>query len=155
MTLIDRYRERVTRMIPEAQVFLTGSALVEGPGAGDLDLVVLVLDVPEAASRLREVYPTLYEDEWRDDWAAFRDPGPPQVDLVVTKPGSRGDAYHRRAWEFLAKEPELLAEYRALKRDRSDYERRKAAFFDKVVALMDGSWGHSGFTRARSSRRRG
>jgi hypothetical protein len=100
---------------------------------------VLVPDVLEAAARLRERYPPLYEDEWRDDWAAFRAPGPPQVDLVVTKPGSKSDAYHRRAWEFLAKEPELLAEYRALKRDRTDYERRKGAFFDKVVALMERS----------------
>jgi GrpB-like predicted nucleotidyltransferase (UPF0157 family) len=124
-------------LISGADVVLTGSASVDGLDADDVDLVVLVPDVPEAASRLRGSYPPLYEDEWRDDWAAFRDPGPPQVDLVVTKPGSKGDAHHRQAWEFLAKEPELLAEYRALKRDRTDYERRKAAFFEKVVALME------------------
>jgi GrpB-like predicted nucleotidyltransferase (UPF0157 family) len=137
VTLIDEYREHVARLIPEAEVFLTGSALIEGLGADDLDLVVLVLDVTDAASRLRELYPTLYEDEWREDWAAFRDPGPPQVDLVVTRRGTKGDAHHRRAWEFLAKEPELLAEYRVLKMDRCDYERRKAAFFECVVALME------------------
>jgi hypothetical protein len=137
VTLVDEDRERVTLLIPEAQVFLSGSALIEGVGAGDVDLVVLVPDVPEAASRLRGMYPTLYEDQWRGDWAAFRDPGPPQVDLVVTRPGTKGDAHHRRAWEFLAKEPELLAEYRALKMDRTDYESRKAAFFDRVVARME------------------
>jgi GrpB-like predicted nucleotidyltransferase (UPF0157 family) len=124
-------------LINEGDVLLTGSASVDGLDADDIDLVVLVPDVPEAASRLRGSYPPLYEDEWRDDWAAFRDPGPPQVDLVVTKPGSEGDAHHRLAWEFLTKEPKLLAEYRALKRDRRDYELRKAAFFDKIVALME------------------
>jgi hypothetical protein len=102
-----------------------------------VDLVALVPDVFEAASRLRGLYSPLYEDQWRDDWAAFRDSGPPQVDLVLTRRGTKGDAYHRRAWEFLANEPELLAEYCALKRDRIEYEHRKAAFFDRVVALME------------------
>jgi hypothetical protein len=123
-------------LIPEADVFLTGSALIEGLEADDIDLVAHVPDVPDAASRLRELYPTLYEDQWREDWAAFRVPGPPQVDLVLTRPGTLGDAHHRLVWEFLANRPDLVAEYRALKLDRTDYERRKAAFFDRVVALL-------------------
>jgi hypothetical protein len=123
-------------LIPEAQLFLTGSALTE-EGGDDVDLVAHVPDVRAAASRLRALYPTLHEDEWRDDWAAFRVPGSPQVDLVLTRPGTKGDAHHRAVWEFLADRPDLLAEYRALKRDRADYERRKAAFFERAVALME------------------
>jgi hypothetical protein len=124
--------------VPDAQVFLTGSALIEGLDADDVDLVALVPHVPLATARLREAYSPLYEDQWRDDWAAFRDAGPPQVDLVVTRRGRKGDAHHRRVWAHLADRPELLAKYRALKLDRTDYERRKAAFFERVVALMDG-----------------
>jgi GrpB-like predicted nucleotidyltransferase (UPF0157 family) len=125
----------VTRLIPEAEVFLTGSASVEGLDADDIDLVVLVPHVLEAASRLRALFPPLYEDQWRDDWAGFRIPGRPQVDLVLTRAGTKGDAHHRRVWMFLAERPELLAEYRALKSDRTDYESRKAAFFEGVVKL--------------------
>jgi hypothetical protein len=60
-------------------------------GGHDVDLVVLVPHVGSAAERLLRSYPPLYEEEWRDDWAAFRLEGPPQVDIVVTSPGTKGD----------------------------------------------------------------
>ena len=132
-----RHRERILRLLPGADVELTGSASVPGLPAEDLDLVVLVSDVAHSAARLREVYPPLYEDEWRDDCAAFRDPGPPQVDVVVTRAGTKGDAHHRRAWALLAERPDLVDEYRAVKSSRADSEDRKAAFVERVVALLD------------------
>ena len=58
------------------------------------------------------------------------------VDLVVTRRGSRGDAYHRLAWQLLRQDKHLLAEYRMLKGDPHDYEARKRAFFDRVVARL-------------------
>jgi GrpB protein len=134
--LADEHRQRIAASVPNASIVVTGSASVEGLHANDLDLVVLVSDVRDAAARLRKTYPPLYEDEWRDDWAAFRDPGPPQVDLVVTRPGTKGDAHHRRAWELLASDPGLLGEYRRLKASSEDYEQRKAAFFERVVSLL-------------------
>jgi GrpB-like predicted nucleotidyltransferase (UPF0157 family) len=137
--LIDKHRARIALLLHDAQILLTGSALIEGLSAEDVDLVVLVPNVRKAAAQLRVAYPPLYEDQWRDDWAAFRDPGPPQVDLVVTRPGAKGDAHHRRVWEYLADRPELLAEYRAFKMNRTDYERRKAAFFEGVVRMMEGN----------------
>ena len=85
---------------------------------------------------LAAVASDLPEDEWRDDWAAFRVPGEPQVDIVLTRAGSVGDAHHRRAWELLRSRPDLLAEYRALKASPGDYERRKADFFDRVVSQL-------------------
>ena len=115
---------------------LVGSASVPGLEANDVDLVALVDDVAEAAAILRLLCPPLYEDEWRDDWAAFRVPGEPQVDIVLTRAGSVGDAHHRRAWELLRSRPDLLAEYRALKASPGDYERRKADFFDRVVSQL-------------------
>jgi GrpB-like predicted nucleotidyltransferase (UPF0157 family) len=135
--LAEKHRQRIAASVPNASILVTGSASVEGLPANDLDLVVLVADVWDAATRLRSDYPPLYEDDWRDDWVAFRDPGPPQVDLVVTQPGTRGDAHHRRAWELIANDPGLLAEYRRLKASSEEYEQRKAAFFDRVVMLLE------------------
>jgi len=81
------------------------------------------------------VYPPLYEEQWRDDWAAFRDPGPPQVDVVLTRRGTNGDAHHRRAWELILVDQELRAEYERLKAlGMSGVE--KAAFFDRVVGKL-------------------
>jgi hypothetical protein len=70
------------------------------------------------------------------DWAAFRDPGPPQVDIVLTVPGSKGDAYHRRAWDLLLAKPPLQAEYTQLK-TAGMTGADKAAFFDRVVSMLD------------------
>jgi hypothetical protein len=85
-------------------------------GGHDVDLVVLVPHVGSAAERLLRSYPPLYEEEWRDDWAAFRLEGPPQVDIVVTSPGTKGDDHHRRAWELILADSELCAESKRSKR---------------------------------------
>jgi len=133
--VIDQER-RLRELLPEARVQLSGSAGVPGLEPGDLDLVVLVDDVAAAAEIVRPEYPALYTDQWRDDWAAFRDPGPPQVDIVLTQPGTLGDKHHRLAWELIAERPDLLAEYRQLKTTTGDYERRKREFFERVVAQL-------------------
>ena len=133
--VVAEHRRRILALLPSAAVCLTGGALVEDD-PDDVDLVALVDDVAAAAGRLREAYAPLHEGDWRDDWAAFRDPGPPQVDVVVTRPGSEPDARHRRAWELLAGDPALLAEYRALKETRERYEERKRAFFERVAATL-------------------
>jgi len=127
---------RIATRVAGAEVVVTGSASVPGLEAADVDLVVLADDVGAAAAALRELYPVLYEEQWRDDWAAFRDLGPPHVDVVVTRRGSRGDAYHRLAWQLLRQDKHLQAEYRMLKGDPHDYEARKRAFFDRVVARL-------------------
>ena len=133
--MIEQER-RLHELLPDARVHLSGSACVPELEPGDIDLVVLVDDVAAAAETLRAEYPELYADEWRDDWAAFRDPGPPQVDIVLTRPGTLGDKHHRLAWELLADRPDLLAEYRQLKATPEDYGRRKREFFERVVALL-------------------
>jgi GrpB-like predicted nucleotidyltransferase (UPF0157 family) len=127
---------RIRELLPAAEVQLSGSASLPGLDPGDLDLVVLVEDVEAAAETLRAEYPVLYAEEWRDDWAAFRVPGTPQVDVVVTRPGTLGDKHHRLAWHLLAERPDLLEEYRALKATPGDYEGRKREFFERVVAQL-------------------
>jgi hypothetical protein len=133
---VIEHQQRLRELLPGAEVHLSGSACVPGLDPDDLDLVVLVKDVAGAAAILRSRYPVLYPDEWRDDWAAFRVPGSPQVDIVVTRPGTLGDKHHRLAWHLLADRPDLLAEYQALRAAPEDYELRKREFFERVVSLL-------------------
>jgi 16S rRNA (adenine1518-N6/adenine1519-N6)-dimethyltransferase len=114
---------RLRRLLPEASVRLTGSASFRSYPADD---------VRGAAETLARSYPRLYHEEWRDDWAAFRVDAHPQVDVVVTRPGTLGHAHHVRAWDRLAGDPGLLAEYRLAKTDAA----RKREFFDRVVSTF-------------------
>jgi hypothetical protein len=134
--LVARHTARIAEAFPEGStISVSGSTLLERYGGHDIDLVVLVADVGAAADRLRRNYPPLYEEEWRDDWAAFRDPGPPQVDVVLTRPGTKGDAHHRLAWELLLADAGLRAEYKSLKAAGMTAA-KKALFFDRVVAML-------------------
>lgn len=133
--LIALHERRIRDVLPEGTTSVSGSTLLGGYGGHDVDLVVLVPNVADAASRLREFYPPLYEEDWRDDWAAFRLPGPPQVDIVLTKPGTKGDAHHRRAWELILADDGLRTEYERLKAAGMDAARKKA-FFEGVVAML-------------------
>lgn len=133
--LVAQHTATIAEAVPEGTTALSGSTLLGAFGGHDVDLVVLVPNVADAASRLRQLYPPLYEEEWRSDWAAFRDPGPPQVDIVLTKRGTRGDAHHRRAWELILASESLKAEYTGLKAAGMDGT-QKAAFFDRVVAML-------------------
>ena len=135
--VVGRWRDRVVAALPEAEIHLVGSASVPGLAAEDVDLVALVDDVESAAARLRTLYPPLYEEQWTQEWAAFRVAGPPQVDLVLTTRGSKWDAHHRLAWDLLRRDPGLVAEYAALKETRAAYAERKAEFFERLVRLLE------------------
>jgi 16S rRNA (adenine1518-N6/adenine1519-N6)-dimethyltransferase len=119
---------RLRAQLPGADVRLTGSASLRDSVVDDLDLVAIVDDVAAAAARLD--LPPLYPEQWRDDWAAFRLDGNPRIDIVVTRAGSRGHAHHVRAWDRLAADPTLLAEYRQAKLNPE----QKRDFFERVVA---------------------
>lgn len=134
-TLVVRHAGRIAKAVPEGTTSVSGSTLLGLYGGHDLDLVVLVPNVADAANRLRHAYPPLYQEEWRDDWAAFRHSGPPQVDIVLTKRGTKGDAHHRRAWELILADDTLKAQYESLKAAGMDGA-QKAAFFECVVAML-------------------
>jgi hypothetical protein len=133
--LVAHHESRIAEAVPEGSTSVTGSTLLGRYGGHDIDLVVLVPDVADAARRLRHVYPPLYEDQWRGDWAAFRLAGQPQVDIVVTKRGTKGDAHHRLAWEQILADEALQAEYERLKRAGMSGA-QKAVFFDRLVAML-------------------
>ncbi|HEY3051259.1 MAG TPA: hypothetical protein VGJ40_05980 [Gaiellaceae bacterium] len=133
--LVMRHSARIAEAVPEGTTSVSGSTLLGHFAGHDLDLVVLVPNVADAANRLRQLYPPLYEEEWRDDWAAFRHAGLPQVDIVLTKRGTKGDAHHRGAWERILADDSLKAEYERRKATGMDGA-QKAAFFDHVVAML-------------------
>lgn len=133
--LVETHRARIGSLLRVADVHVSGSTLLGDYRGHDVDLVVLVDDVSDAAARLRAGYPPLYEDEWRPDWAAFREPGPPQVDVVVTSPGTTGDAHHLRAWDLLLADAGLRREYERAKAAGMTAE-AKRAFFERVVSLL-------------------
>ena len=134
--IVGRWRDQVVAALPEAEIHLVGSACVPGLAAEDVDLVALVDDVETAAARLRTLYPPLYEEQWTQEWVAFRVVGPPQVDLVLTRRGSKSDAHHRLAWYLLRRDAALVAEYAALKEIPDVYAERKAEFFERLVRLL-------------------
>jgi hypothetical protein len=136
--LVACHTARIREALPEGTTSVSGSTLFGRYGGHDIDLVVLVPDVADAANRLRRVYPPLYEEDWRADWAAFREPGPPQVDIVLTKRGTKGDAHHRRAWELILADDALRAEYERLKAAGMDSVQKKI-FFERVVAMLGDS----------------
>jgi hypothetical protein len=138
--LIAQHTARIREAVPEGETSVSGSTLLGNFGGHDVDLVVVVPDVADAAVRLRSLYPPLYEDDWRDDWAAFRLPGPPQVDIVLTRPGTKGDAHHRRAWELILADNALRAEYERLRAAGMDSAQKKV-FFERVVAMLSESSG--------------
>jgi 16S rRNA (adenine1518-N6/adenine1519-N6)-dimethyltransferase len=117
-------------LLPDASIRLTGSASFRSYPADDVDLVAVVDDVVAAAARID--LPKLLPEEWRDDWAAFRIPAQPQVDVVITRPGTLAHAHHVRAWDRLADDPALLAQYRIAKLDPE----RKREFFERVVGTF-------------------
>jgi hypothetical protein len=136
--VVARHVARIREAVPEGETFVSGSTLLGRYGGHDVDFVVLVADITDAARRLREAYPPLYENEWRDDWAAFRLPGPPQVDIVLTRRGTKGDAHHRGAWELILADDALRAEYERLKAAGMDSAQKKV-FFERVVGMLDDS----------------
>jgi 16S rRNA (adenine1518-N6/adenine1519-N6)-dimethyltransferase len=113
---------RLQALLPDATVRMTGSATVED--ADNIDLVVIVEDVAATTARLRDTHPAV-----DGEWADFRAPGHPQIDVVVARPGTLVHAHHVRAWERLGDDPALLARYRTIKGDSE----RKREFFERVV----------------------
>jgi hypothetical protein len=133
--VIADHEARIERALPEARTLVTGSTLLGGFRGRDIDLVVLVPDVRAAADRIRDLYQPLYEDYWRDDWAFFRDPGSPQVDVVLTVEGSPGDVQHRGAWELILGDDELRAEFERLEAEGMS-DAAKGAYFERVAARL-------------------
>ena len=136
--------EEILRLAAGVEVLHSGgSSLPDALTSGDLDVHVRVR--AEDFVAVREVFARRFEpyrrEMWTDGFAAFVVPEasvPAGVALTVL-----GGAHDRRflvAWEALARDPQLLQAYNALKlkydgtADVDAYEREKADFFTALAS---------------------
>ncbi len=135
---------RIARVLPEAAIEHVGSTAI--PGAltkGDLDLLVRTPAerFAGAVAALRDRYAVHQPENWTPTYASFADRGshdpPVGVQLVVA--GSADDALFAPFRDALIADPQLLAQYNALKRgldgaEYDDYTDAKQAFIERVLA---------------------
>lgn len=136
----DEVADALSALGVHGELVLTGGASV--PGAltkGDIDLHLRV--APDAfrdvVARLRVAYPVASPLSWAATLAVFELPGRRPTGLAVTPVGSEHDRRFSLAWRLLRDDPQLLAEYNALKwgsPGTGDYERRKSAFFSALAS---------------------
>lgn len=91
---------------------------------------------------LRGLYDVVHPEIWAATLATFGVPAPLPAGLAATPRGSVHDLRFTRTWALLAADPGLLSEHNALKKSAvrvggREYERRKSAFFDRVLAAWD------------------
>ncbi len=144
-TVLAAERARLTGLGVPGELRLVGGSSV--PGAltvGDVDLHLRVEPASFAAAVavLRDHLAVVHPEIWVPTLATFAVPAPVPAGLAVTPVGSEHDLRFTRTWTLLAADPVLVAEYNAVKTASAapggaDYERRKSAFFDRVVAAWD------------------
>jgi GrpB-like predicted nucleotidyltransferase (UPF0157 family) len=125
--------------VPDLEVFHTGAAALKISGKNDLDFSIL--GVPEDFDNyLPALVKVLGKPQKRGRenvrWEIARDGFP--VDVHLTDKDSLGWKEHRKVFELLRDDPQLLEEYRILK-ERSagvslrEYQRRKYEFYNRIV----------------------
>jgi GrpB-like predicted nucleotidyltransferase (UPF0157 family) len=140
--ILAAVRARLAPLLPPHELTLTGGSSV--PGAltkGDVDLHLSVApgDFATTVETLRTLYDVVHPEIWQDTLATFAVPADLPTGLAVTPAGSEHDVRFRRTWQLLAADPRLVAEYNAVKLGAGDdYESRKSAFFDRLLAADTG-----------------
>jgi hypothetical protein len=87
-------------------------------------------------------YAVAHPEIWGPTLATFTVQAPLPAGIAATPLDSEHDRRFHRTWTLLAADGDLLAEHNALKRASialgdAEYEGRKSAFFDRVVAAWD------------------
>ena len=139
-------RARLDRLgVPGELVLVGGSSLLGALTRGDVDLHLRVPEPQFAAvvTALRQEYPVVHPEIWSATLATFTVPQQaatdPPTGLAVTPRGSEHDVRFTLSWQRLRADPRLVEEYNAMKLagdgpDGADYEARKSAFFDRLLA---------------------
>jgi hypothetical protein len=134
--LVEKHRQRIVAAVPEASVFLSGSASVEGLVANDIDLVALVpmwrTRRVVCAASIRRSTKTNGETTGlgfgflaRHRSTSLSLGSARREMLTIVAPGS-----------FSCRTRGFLRSTARSKASASDYEQRKAAFFERVVSLL-------------------
>ncbi|MGA5299052.1 hypothetical protein ACPCHT_03945 [Nucisporomicrobium flavum] len=130
-------RERLAPLLPAHELTLTGGSSVPGAltkGDVDLHLTVAPADFPQTVATLRGLYAVVHPEIWQDTLATFALEAELPAGLAVTPAGSEHDVRFRRAWQLIAADRRLLAEYNAMKLAGPEgYEQRKSAFFTRLT----------------------
>jgi hypothetical protein len=133
--IVDRLRP----VLPPHELVLTGGSSLPGTvtkGDVDLHLRVAPEDFDSTVARMKDLFPVVHPEIWQPTLATFAVPEARlPTGIAVTPIGSEHDVRFRRTWQLLATYPHLLAEYNATKLSgEGDYEQRKSAFFDRILA---------------------
>lgn len=132
------HARRIRERLPDVETRHTGGTSVRGVlTTGDVDLQVRAArdSFAEARNALGELYEPLYREAWQADSAYFTAPDEsPPVEIALTVIGTLDDLHHGAAWERLAADPRLIAQYNALKRAHEggapdEYNAAKREFF--------------------------
>ena len=126
--------------VPDLEVFHTGAAALKISGKNDLDFSIL--GTPEDFDNyLPALVKVLGEPQKRGRenvrWEITRDGFP--VDVHLTNKDSLGWKEHRKVFELLRDNSQLLEEYRILKEQSTgvslrEYQRRKYEFYNKIIS---------------------
>ena len=132
-------RDQLRPVLPPHELVLTGGSSVPGTvtkGDVDLHLRVSATDFDTTVAVLTTLYAVVLPEIWQPTLATFAVPGTAlPTGIAVTPVDSEHDVRFRRTWHLLSTNPHLLAEYNAMKvAGEGDYEQRKSAFFDRILA---------------------
>jgi GrpB-like predicted nucleotidyltransferase (UPF0157 family) len=139
----ERERARLVALLPTAEVLHTGgTSIPRALTRGDLDIHVRVApaDFASARGKLSGAYASYSRETWTDEFATFvRADAELDTGVALTAVGGEHDLRFLTAWRRLRSDPQLLAEYNALKEahdggsDDRLYRAAKCAFFDRLV----------------------
>jgi hypothetical protein len=136
--ILAAVRAELTSVLPPHELVLTGGSSMPGvltKGDVDLHLRVAPADFAAAVAALRTRYAVVHPEIWQPTLATFAVPAELPTGIAVTPIGGEHDVRFRVSWERLARDPAAVAAYNAMKLDGDgDYEARKSAFFDRLVA---------------------
>jgi GrpB-like predicted nucleotidyltransferase (UPF0157 family) len=137
----ERHRERITRLLPFADVQHVGSSAIPGSiTKGDLDIQVRVpAGMFEASERaLAELYARNTESSRTEEFSSFKDDNEdPPLGIQLTAIGSEFDDFIRFR-DLIASNAEHLEAYNRMKAsceglEMDEYRRQKDEFIDALL----------------------
>jgi GrpB-like predicted nucleotidyltransferase (UPF0157 family) len=142
----DEHRREILAALPGAEVEHVGATAVPGSVTkGDVDVLVRVGagEFDAACAALKRMYSVHQPHNWTPTLASFvdREATDIAVGVQLVAGGSNDDVMFAAFRDALTRDPQLLAEYNALKRrhDGEQYERYteiKGRFIEKVLARI-------------------
>jgi GrpB-like predicted nucleotidyltransferase (UPF0157 family) len=138
------HERRIRARLPDVEVRHTGGTSLRGVlTTGDVDLQVRTNgeSFESAREALRELYEPHHPDAWHSEGAFFKAADAvPRVEVALTAGGTLDDLHHGEAWDRIAADPDLIADYNEMKRrheggSQDAYNAAKRDFFYRNFRL--------------------